>query len=549
MPAWAWPTHTRRMTILAATPETDSPRARLILRFGRIGLALAAGAAAALAHPPFGVLPGLLGYALLMFLSERSTSVRGGFWMGWLAGFAYFFISCWWVAEAFLVNPAQAWMAPFAASALPAGLGLFWGTATALYRRFLPSGMKRVLFFAALFCLLEWLRGHVLTGFPWNPAGASWKAGSAASQFASIAGVYGLGFVTVAASAAFGPLLGEGARKARIVTAALGALALAVLVISGAMRLSSARLELTPTLVRIVQADVPQASKWTPEAYQGIVDRYVNLTARPGAATPDLIIWPEGALPATANEVFAQGSPDAAAIARAVQPGQSLIIGLGRGVADPSVPEGGRYFNSLFVLTDEGGDGLRVATVYDKYRLVPFGEFLPAGGLMGALGVRALTHMPLDFSPGPRPAPIDIPGAPRAQPLICYESLYPGFTPGSTGRPGWIVNISNDAWFGRTSGPLQHLNLASYRAIETGLPVVRATPTGTSAMIDPWGRVVDGQRLDAGESGVIDARLPQPTGVTLYGRIGDLLFWLAVVAGLLVAAPWRRVIRSKTVVP
>jgi len=549
LPAWAWPTHTRRMTNLAATPETDSPRARLILRFGRIGLALAAGAAAALAHPPFGVLPGLLGYALLMFLSERSTSVRGGFWMGWLAGFAYFFISCWWVAEAFLVNPAQAWMAPFAASALPAGLGLFWGTATALYRRFLPSGMKRVLFFAALFCLLEWLRGHVLTGFPWNPAGASWKAGSAASQFASIAGVYGLGFVTVAASAAFGPLLGEGARKARIVTAALGALALAVLVISGAMRLSSARLELTPTLVRIVQADVPQASKWTPEAYQGIVDRYVNLTARPGAATPDLIIWPEGALPATANEVFAQGSPDAAAIARAVQPGQSLIIGLGRGVADPSVPEGGRYFNSLFVLTDEGGDGLRIATVYDKYRLVPFGEFLPAGGLMGALGVRALTHMPLDFSPGPRPAPIDIPGAPRAQPLICYESLYPGFTPGAAGRPGWIVNISNDAWFGRTSGPLQHLNLASYRAIETGLPVVRATPTGTSAMIDPWGRVVDGQRLDAGESGVIDARLPQPTGVTLYGRIGDLLFWLAVVAGLLVAAPWRRVIRSKTVVP
>jgi len=548
LPVWAWPTHTRQMSILS-TLDADSPRGRLILRFGRIGLALAAGIAAALAHPPFGILPGLLGYALLMFLSERSTTVRGAFWMGWLAGFAYFFISCWWVAEAFLVNPAQAWMAPFAASGLPIGLGLFWGTATALYRRFLPSGMTRVLFFAALFCLLEWLRGHVLTGFPWNPAGASWKAGSAASQFAAVAGVYGLSFVTVAAAAAFGPLLGEGARKARIVTAALGAVTFAVLMVSGAVRLSSARLELTPTLVRIVQADVAQESKWTPEAYQGIVDRYVNLTARPGAAQPDLIIWPEGALPASANEVFAQGSPDAVAIARAVQPGQSLILGLGRGVADPSLPEGGRYFNSLFVLTDEGGDGLRIGSVYDKYRLVPFGEFLPAGGLMGALGVRALTHMPLDFSPGPRPAPIDIPGAPRAQPLICYESLYPGFTPGSTGRPGWIVNISNDAWFGRTSGPLQHLNLASYRAIETGLPVVRATPTGTSAMIDPWGRVIDGQRLDPGESGVIDARLPQPTDITLYGRIGDLLFWLAVVGGLLVAAPWRRVIRSKTIVP
>lgn len=549
MPVWASPTHTRWMSILSATPDIESPRARLILRFGRIGLALAAGAAAALAHPPFGVLPGLLGYALLMFLSERSGTVRGAFWMGWLAGFAYFFISCWWVAEAFLVNPAQAWMAPFAASGLPIGLGLFWGTATALYRRFMPGGMARVLVFAALFCLLEWLRGHVLTGFPWNPAGASWKAGSAASQFASVAGVYGLGFVTVATAAAFGPLLNAGPRKARIVTAVLGAVVLTGVMISGAARLSSARLQLTPTVVRIVQADVPQATKWTPEAYQGIVDRYVNLTGRPGAVIPDLIIWPEGALPATANDVFAPGSPDAAAIARAVLPGQSLILGLGRGVPDPAAAEGARYFNSLFVLTDEGGDGLRISGTYDKYRLVPFGEFLPAGGVMSALGLRALTHMPLDFSAGPRPAPINIPGAPRAQPLICYESLYPGFTPGSTGRPGWIVNISNDAWFGRTSGPLQHLNLASYRAIETGLPVVRATPTGTSAMIDPWGRVIEGQRLDAGESGVIDARLPQPAAVTLYGRIGDLLFWIGVVGGLLCAVPWRRVIRSKTVVP
>ncbi|MBX9801904.1 MAG: apolipoprotein N-acyltransferase [Caulobacteraceae bacterium] len=528
------------MNLLTATLDDDGPRARLILRFGRIGLALAAGAATALAHPPFGVLPGLLGYALLMFLAERATSTRGAFWMGWLAGFAYFFISCWWVAEAFLVNPAQAWMAPFAASLLPIGLGLFWGSATALYRRFLPDGVKRVLFFAALFCLLEWLRGHVLTGFPWNPAGASWKAGSAASQFAAVAGVYGLSFVTVAAAAAFGPLLGAGPRKARIGAAALGGLVLVALLVGGTLRLSQARLELTGTVVRIVQADVDQESKWTPEAYRGIVDRYVNLTARPGTVTPDLIIWPEGALPASANRVFAADAPEAVAIARAVQPGQSLIMGLGRGLPDPTAPDGARYFNSLFVLTDQGGDGLRITGVYDKYRLVPFGEFLPAAGLLGALGARSLTHMPTDFSPGPRPAPIDIPGAPRAQPLICYESLYPGFTPGGADRPEWIVNISNDAWFGRSSGPLQHLNLASYRAIETGLPIVRSTPTGVSAMIDPWGRVTDDQRLEPGESGVIDARLPRPAAVTLYGRLGDLLFWLAVIAGLAVGMPWVR---------
>ncbi|MBF0665179.1 MAG: apolipoprotein N-acyltransferase, partial [Brevundimonas sp.] len=216
--------------------DPASRRDRLILRFGRIALALLAGAGAALAHPPFGVLPGLLGYPLLMLLAERSATGRGGFWMGWLAGFAYFFVSCWWVAEAFLVNPAQAWMAPFAASLLPIGLGLFWGAATALYRRFNPGGVGRALVFAGLFGLLEWLRGHVLTGFPWNPAGASWAAGSPASQFASLVGVYGLGLVTVAAVSAFGPLAGPGPRKARIGAAVLGALTLAALVIGGAVR-------------------------------------------------------------------------------------------------------------------------------------------------------------------------------------------------------------------------------------------------------------------------------------------------------------------------
>jgi apolipoprotein N-acyltransferase len=508
-------------------------RDRLILRFGRIALALAAGAGAALAHPPFGLLPGLLGYPLLLLLSERSGSTRGAFWMGWLAGFAYFFIGCWWVAEAFLVNPAQAWMAPFAASLLPAGLGLFWGAATALYRRLRPEGVARVLVFAALFCLFEWLRGHVLTGFPWNPAGASWKAGSAASQFAAVGGVYGLGLVTVAAVSAFAPLLAPGPLKPRVGAAVLGVTILAALVVGGAVRLSGAEVTLTPTVVRIVQADVAQESKWTPEAYRGIVDRYVNLTARPGAVIPDVVVWPEGALPASANQVFAPDSPDAVAIARALRPGQTLVLGLGRGVPDPNAPEGARYYNSLLALTDVG-PGLQLVATYDKYRLVPFGEYLPAGGLLGALGVRSLTHMPVDFSAGPLPAPVRILGLPPVQPLICYESLYPGFTPGGAARPQWIANISNDAWFGRTSGPLQHLNLASYRAIETGLPVVRSTPTGVSAMIDPWGRVVGDQRLESGESGVIDARLPRPAPPTLYGRWGDWPFGLAL---LLMLAP------------
>lgn len=524
---------------IRALPER---RRALTWRLIRIGLALMAGAGTALAHPPFGVLIGLLGYPLLMILAERSDTVRGAFWMGWLAGFTYFFIGCWWVAEAFFVNPEQAWMAPFAASLLPAGIGLFWGAACALYRRLAPVGVVRVLLFAALFCAAEWLRGHVLTGFPWNPAGATWRAGGGMSQFASVVGVYGLSLVTVAATAALAPLVGPGAPRSRLISAGLGVLALVSVGVFGAVRLAQADLQFTDTLVRLVQADVKQETKWSPEAYRSIVDRYVALTGQPGARVPDVVVWPEGALPASANEVFA--STDATAIAGALRPGQTLLMGLARGEADPTAPGGGRYYNSLFALADEGGPGLRIAAVYDKHRLVPFGEYLPLGSVMTAIGLRSLVHMPSDFSAGPTPAPIQIPGAPPVQVLICYESLYPGFTPGAAGRPAWIVNASNDAWFGATSGPRQHLNLASYRAIETGLPIARATPTGISAMIDPWGRIVDGQRLDPGVMGVIDAPLPRPTGVTPYGRLGDWPFLAALLAAGL-AGLWPLILRTR----
>ena len=515
-------------------------------RMIRIVLALLAGAGAAFAHPPFGVLIGLLGYPLLMILSERSDTARGAFWMGWLAGFAYFFVGCWWVAEAFFVNPEQAWMAPFAASLLPAGLGLFWGGACALYRLFAPIGAVRVLLFAALFCAFEWLRGHVLTGFTWNPAGATWRAGGGMSQFAAVVGVYGLSLVTVGATAALAPLVGPGARHGRLISAGLGIGALLAVGLFGAARLAQAHLTFTDTVVRLVQADVKQETKWSPEAYRSIVDRYLALTAQapvePGGRVPNVVVWPEGALPASANDVFA--SADAQALAAAVRPGQTLMIGLARGEPDLTAPEGARYYNSLFALRSEGTAGLRVAAVYDKHRLVPFGEYLPLGSLMTAIGLRSLVHMPSDFSAGPTPSPIAVPGAPPAQVLICYESLYPGFTPGAAGRPDWIVNASNDAWFGATSGPRQHLNLASYRAIETGLPIARATPTGISAMIDSWGRIVDGEKLEPGVMGVIDAPLPRPTDVTPYGRFGDWPFLIALLAACALSL-WPSILRSK----
>lgn len=510
----------------------------LVGRWSRILLAVLAGAGAALAHPPFGLLPGLLGYPLLILLCDRANSVRGAVWMGWLAGFAYFLVSCWWVAEAFFVNPAQIWMAPFAVSLLPAGLALFWALATGLYRRFNRGDATRVLLFAALFCLTEWLRGHVLTGFPWNPAGASWGAGSAISQTASVVGIYGLSLITVGAVSTVAVLADTCHRRHRLGWITAGLAVLCAVALWGGLRLQTAEVVFSDTRVRIVQANIDQESKWSPETYRQIVQRYVELTRQPSedGEPPDFVIWPEGALPAALEQVFAPGAAEGQAIAQALAPDQTLLAGFSRSQFDPSSEGGVRYANSLVALRDIGDAGLQIVAIYDKHRLVPFGEFLPGGAFLGTLGVRSLTHMPADFSPGPRPSPITLEdGNDRPwviQPLICYEGLYPGLARTNAGRPQWIVNVSNDAWFGPTSGPLQHLNLASFRAIETGLPVVRATPTGVSTIVDSWGRTVPNKRLDVGQAGVIDANLPLSVSPTLYARFSDLFFVILSILGL-----------------
>jgi apolipoprotein N-acyltransferase len=197
------------------------------------------------------------------------------------------------------------------------------------------------------------------------------------------------------------------------------------------------------------------------------------------------------------------------------------------------------YYNTL-VVSRMGSGGLIPTAVYDKYRLVPFGEYMPADALMGRLGFKKLVHVGDGFSSGPRPAPIRPDGLPAVQPLICYEALFPGLARGGS-RPGdraaWIVNVSDDAWFGRTYGPLQHLNLASYRAIESGLPMARATPTGVSAMIDAYGRIAPGASLAQGAMGVIDRPLPPALQPTFFARFGETFFYafigLAVAAGLI----------------
>lgn len=515
-------------------------------------LALAGGLAAGLAHPPFGLLPGLLGYALLMRLAdtEGPRPLRSAFFRGWLAGVGYFAIGVWWITEAFLVDAAaHGWMAPFALLFMAGGLALFWGIAALAYRWATVRGPSRVLVFAGCLALAEWVRGHVFTGFPWNLPGETWGAGGAISQTAALVGSYGLSWITIAVAASAALVLDSTPRRGRAVGLGLAVATLAGLFAFGAMRLAAApQGAAAAPLIRVVQANIDQKDKWKPENLDLIVDTYVSLSrGRPGEPVPAVVVWPEGALPAVIDQLLAPGSPYVPRIAAALQPGQTLMLGANRmGLSATGEPD---YFNSLIALRREA-TGLKVTGVYDKHRLVPFGEFLPFGDLATKFGIRSLVHMPEDFTAGPEPRPMSPDGLPPVQPLICYEALFPRLSDGAAKRAGiraeWLLNVSNDAWFGATSGPWQHLNIASYRAIEAGLPIVRATPTGVSAVIDAQGRILSGAKLGLGETGVIDARLPAARAPTLYNRIGESAFamMLLISAMTMALGRYRRASRN-----
>ncbi len=493
-------------------------------------LALAGGAAAALAHPPFGVWPGIFGFALIALSLDRAATRRpllSALARGWAAGFAYLLVGTWWIAEAFFVDAAtHAWQAPLAIAFTAGGIGVFWGGAGLVYRLIAPRGAHRVLVFAAVWSLFEWLRGHVLTGFPWDLPGECWRAGSAPSQAASLIGAYGMTFVTVAIGAAPLTLSDRNRPRAAAISLALAGGALAFLWGFGAIRLAQPEPPDQALRLRVVQPGLAEEPVWTEAILRHRVDRFMRLTAWPAARRPDLVIWPEGAMPYSLEEFFSDGSGPAAALARAMAPGQVLFDGGYRVDYETGRP---RYYNSMLVVR-RTEDGFRPQGVYDKYRLVPFGEFLPAPWLFSLIHLTSLVQNGVAFTPGPVPAPMTPAGLPRMQPLICYEALFPGFTSSQGGRPDWIVNISDDAWFGRTTGPLQHLNLASYRAIEEGLPIVRATPTGVSAIVDARGRVR--AHLGLGRQGIIDGRLPGHLPPTQYSRWHELPFYVFVLAGL-----------------
>lgn len=489
-----------------------------------------AGGGAALAMPPVGFVPILfVAFPVLLWLIDGARGGREAFATGWFFGFGYFLIGLYWIANALLVDAAQfAWLIPFAVCGLPALLGLFTGLAAWGQRRWGGSGTGRILMLAVFWCGFEWIRGHAFTGFPWNLIGYAWSGSDAMLQSAAVVGIYGLGFLTVVAAAApaafvpqpnpkkaLPPLNPNRPLRLDLRLPGVMALLLAAVWVGGILRLAGPGEGTVPDVrLRIVQANIPQQLKWDEAQRVAHVRRHLELSRRPpapGEPSPTLIVWPETAVP-----FFLNAEPGVIeAIAGAAPVGGAIVTGAPRLERDGDA--GPRIWNSIMAID---ATGALVAT-YDKVHLVPFGEYVPFRDLLGLSKITAGTT---DFTPGEGLQTIDLPGAPPVSPLVCYEVIFPGAVVAPDGpAPRWLLNVTNDGWYGRSAGPYQHLQIARMRAVEQGLPLVRAANTGISAVFDARGRKVAQLGLD--RAGILDTELPQARpSPTPYSRFGDASF-------------------------
>ena len=507
------------------TKPAGRPRLRVV---SRATAALGLGATAPLAFAPLHLLPALfLSFGGLFLLLRTTRSVRGAFVLGWLFGLGSFAVGLSWVTEAFSVDAERfGALALPALAALSAGLALFPAASVAAARALAPDGGWRLLAaFAATWAGGEWLRSLLLTGFPWNLVGTAWGLADAPLQLASVVGIHGLGLLTVTIAAL--PALALATRRAAPLLVSGGLVA--AIWVFGLLRLSSPPPpDVAGVRLRLVQPDVAQSLKWAPEERERILSRLVAMTraATPGDGTPTIVVWPETAVP----YLVAEQPEIRASMISALPPGAALVTGAVRRATDfDSRPA---MLNSILALDGTG----EVFGDYDKIRLVPFGEYVPWRWLLGRFP--KLTVGSVDFIRGPPRAAMPVPGAPPAWPLVCYEAIFPHALPQGGTRPGWILTVTNDAWFGTSWGPHQHALAARLRAVELGLPLVRAANSGVSLVTDGYGRVRGSLAL--GTRGVLDATLPAAVqGGTPYARHGDLPFGVAILA-LLVAAGFRR---------
>ncbi|MFY0661780.1 MAG: apolipoprotein N-acyltransferase [Shimia sp.] len=475
----------------------------------------AVGLIAALGHSPFDLwLLSLFGFAAAFAMLRITASGFSDAVFGLGFGAGYFALSLSWIVEPFLVDPlVHGWMAPFAILFLSMGLALFWAVAFWGAKRVSKTGWAVIL----TLTLAELVRAYVFTGFPW--AMPSYVlVDKLVAQGAGFIGPHGLNLVFFLVAWGLARALVYDKRIAvKIGLAVLGIVALAVPLGEANQQEPGAR-----TVVRLIQPNAPQHQKWDPQ-YAGVFfERLVQFT-RAGDERPDLIVWPETAVP-----VWLHNAARTLGIISDAAGDVPVVLGINRA-------EGARIFNAV-VLMDAVG---RVTQTYDKHHLVPFGEYIPLGNLLSKIGIQGLASRDGDgFSPGVGADVLDLGALGKALVLICYEAVFPQDVRAAPERPDFILHLTNDAWFGNFSGPYQHLVQARMRAIESGLPVLRSANTGVSAVIDAKGRVLDALPLNT--AGYLDVALPDAQPKTLYAKVGDLPLAIVVMLLVLTALLLRR---------
>ena len=479
-------------------------------KYGIAALAIMLGGLAALGQAPWSLwwvsLPAFAG--LFFLLSGAETWRRGG-WTGWAAGLGYFAIALFWIVEPFLVDIGRhGWMAPFALLFMAGGFALFWGLAFGV-AHWLGRQHHQVAIAVVLLTGVELLRGVILTGFPWATIGHVW-IGHPVMQIASLGGATLLTLLLLGIAAV--PVMARRWWRGVLVSAAVLAAAWGY----GLYVQNNTETPFGDKTVRLVQPNAAQHLKWDPN-YAGVFfSRQLAMTAEPADAPLDLIVWPETSV----TTLLDRAAEPVGAIADAAN-GVPVVFGINDLVDDT-------YRNSLAVLDGAGV----LADIYHKHHLVPFGEYIPLGDLMGRFGIRGMAARDGGgFGAGPGPRLLEIDGVGRALPLICYELIFPRHLR-TAERPEFILQITNDAWFGNISGPYQHLAQARLRAVEQGLPVMRAANTGISAAIDPLGRIL--RQTPLNEAGYLDARLPEPLRPTLYARSGEWPMALVLLVLLII---------------
>jgi apolipoprotein N-acyltransferase len=468
----------------------------------------------------------------LLWLDEGSSGLSASFGLGYAFGFGFFVAGLYWISGALLVDIATFWwLVPIAAAGLPAVLAVYVGFAllatNLASKRLRLSGTARVFAFAIAWTAAEWVRGHAFTGFPWNLIGSTWSGGFpgaiAVLQCVAWIGIYGLSFVTVLA-ASLPALLGVSSvvpisQRRRWIPSIGVTLLVLIPGVLGAVRLEMSPIAAGATWLRIVQPSIPQTMKWKPGVAQDNLRKLINLSVAASHRPIAAIIWPEAATP-----FFFERDVTVRREIAAVVPEQGyLITGALRGSPPPGPVV--RIWNSIVALNADGD----VVARYDKSHLVPFGEYFPFRNI---LPFKKITAGAIDLSAGPSPRTIALPRLPPFAAAICYEAIFPGAIVNEQERPDWVLNVTNDAWYGRSSGPFQHLASARTRTVEEGLPMVRVANNGISAVIDATGRVR--ARINLDTIGYADVALPAPGAPTLYSRAGD---WALVALLLLGALP------------